>query len=101
MSLHCERKGSVRTPFTRHFGTRLVAFRATLALFLLCHSGFSATLVWDANSEGDLAGYKVYAGTRSQEYSSVVDVGNVTQHHLTNLNKGVTYYFALTAYNRA
>ena len=103
MPLHREVKESVHTrpPLNRHFGTRHIAAKATLALVLLCHSAFSATLVWDANSEPDLAGYKVYSGTSSRQYSSVLDVGDVTQHQLTNLTQGTTYYFALTAYNSA
>ncbi len=65
----------------------------------------SATLSWNApttNTDGttltDLAGYKVYYGTSSGNYSTVINVGNVTTYAISNLAPG-TYYFAVTAYD--
>ena len=57
-------------------------------------------LAWDANTETDLAGYKIYYGTSSRNYSTVIDVHNVTTYGITGLGPG-TYYFAATAYNTA
>jgi hypothetical protein len=59
----------------------------------------SVTLVWDANTETDIAGYKMYVGTASGTYAAPVDVGKVTTYCVTNLVSGTTYYFAVTAYN--
>lgn len=66
----------------------------------------SAALSWTApttNSDGtsltDLAGFKVYYGTTSGNYSTVINVGNVTSYTVTGLTDGVTYYFTGTAYN--
>ena len=56
---------------------------------------------WDANSEGDLAGYKVYYGQASGNYSQVVDLGNKTTVDVKNLTRGRTYYFAVTAYDQS
>jgi hypothetical protein len=65
----------------------------------------STTVKWippTENEDGtlltDLAGYKVYYGTSSLNYSSSVDVGYVTQFKLYNLPPG-TWYFAVTAYD--
>ncbi|MBN2094282.1 MAG: peptidoglycan-binding protein [Candidatus Zambryskibacteria bacterium] len=66
----------------------------------------SATLSWFANSEPDLAGYKIYYGTSHRAgscpaggYSNVADVGKVNTYNFNNLTDGLTYYFSLTAYD--
>ena len=69
----------------------------------------TATLSWDApttNADGtpltDLAGYKVYFGNFSGNYSqnmNVDNVDNVTTYTVNNLTDGLTYYFAVTAYD--
>ena len=59
------------------------------------------TLEWDANTEPDLAGYKLYCGAASGSYDTVIDVGNSTTYTLTDLPAGRTYYIAATAYNTA
>ena len=58
-------------------------------------------VLWDPNTEPDLAGYKVYYGTSSRSYSVVVDVGNVTSFRIDDLTEGVRYFFAVTAYDTA
>ncbi|KKM18741.1 hypothetical protein LCGC14_1662690 [marine sediment metagenome] len=72
-------------------------------LFILFYSTItwaeSVTLAWDANSESDLAGYKMYVGNVSGTYTSITDVTNVTQYEVLNLIVGTTYYFAVTAYD--
>jgi len=72
-----------------------------ILLFLFTTIGFSNTvsLQWDANSEPDVAGYKIYYGTNSGIYFVSIDVGNVTTTTVGNLKPGITYYFAATAYN--
>ncbi len=59
------------------------------------------TLAWDANTESDLAGYKVHYGTASGSYTTSVDVHKVTTAIVTGLTAGQTYYFVVTAYNAA
>ena len=63
--------------------------------------GAAASFVWSANTESDLAGYKIYYGTFSGNYTQYVDVGNTTEYTQTGLQDGVTYYFASTAYDTA
>ena len=58
-------------------------------------------LAWDANSETDLAGYRMHVGPSSRSYDREFDVGNKTTTEVDNLEAGKTYYFAVTAYNEA
>jgi hypothetical protein len=58
-----------------------------------------ADLIWNPNTETDLAGYKIYYGTASGQYVSVLDVGNQTSYTLAGLQTGQTYYISATAYN--
>jgi len=66
----------------------------------------TATLAWDApttNADGtpltDLAGYMVYYGNSPGNYSQNMNVDNVTTYTVNNLTDGLTYYFAVTAYD--
>jgi fibronectin type 3 domain-containing protein len=56
-------------------------------------------LAWDANSESNLAGYKVHYGTQSRVYTNFIDVGKTMIYTVAGLQEGATYYFAVTAYN--
>ena len=57
------------------------------------------TLAWDANTESDLAGYKLYWGTVSGVYPNSINVGNVTQYKIPGIQANVKYYYAATAYD--
>jgi hypothetical protein len=57
------------------------------------------TLAWDANVEPDLAGYKIHYGESSGNYTTIVDVKNVTEVKLDGFTNGKTYYFVATAYD--
>jgi fibronectin type 3 domain-containing protein len=76
-------------------------FIILLFTFVLSQSSFAAkiTLAWDANTESDVVGYKVYYGTSSKSYTGSMDVGNVTNCTLAGLKGGQTYYIAVTAYS--
>ena len=60
----------------------------------------TVTVMWNANTEADLQGYRVYVGTRSGARSQTFDVGNVTSTRLT-LPLGSTYFFVVTAYDKS
>ena len=63
----------------------------------------SATLTWNANTDPDLSGYKVYQATASGAYGAPVVTlqGNVTSYVATGLQVGTTYFFIVTAYDTA
>ena len=57
------------------------------------------TLEWDPVIHPNLAGYMVYYGTSSSDYSETMDVGNWTSVTIAGLEEDVTYYFAVAAYS--
>lgn len=66
------------------------------------------TLSWDpATDDTDVAGYYVYSGLYSVSADGgsytfgSSDVGDTTTYTMENLSNGVTYYFAITAYDAA
>ena len=77
----------------------------TITLILNPPSSSSATLTWKANTETDLAGYKVYRSTISGKYDqgNVIEMlrGNVTSYQAKDLQFGKTYFFVVTAFDIA
>lgn len=66
----------------------------------------SVTLSWNANSEENIGGYKIYYGEEQRTgkcpkggYANVVDAGKDTKYEIKNLKRDVTYYFSTTSYN--
>jgi fibronectin type 3 domain-containing protein len=65
----------------------------------------SAVLSWNANTETDLAGYKIYYGTSPRTgtcpvgsgYPSSIKIGKVTSYTVNNLTEGSTYYFSVSS----
>lgn len=57
------------------------------------------TLAWDANTETDLAGYRVHLGQASGQPTSTFEAGRDTTITLDTLTPGETYYVVVTAYN--
>lgn len=77
-----------------------VTFAAAVCLILLTAPALAAnvTVQWNANTETDLAGYKLYIGTASGVYGTPIAIATQTTYTFTNLPAG-TYYIAVTAYN--
>ncbi len=60
----------------------------------------TATLAWDPG-DSSVAGYVVYTGASSGNYSARMVVGTNTTFNVTGLQEGRTNYFTVTAYNAA
>ena len=89
-------------------GARQRRFQLVKGLFLLplafclLHSSAAAadvTLAWDASPSTNVVGYKIYWGTDSTNYTNSLTVSNVLTATVTNLQSGITYYFAATAFD--
>ncbi len=78
--------------------------RISIYIFAIClamavsANAADVTLAWDANSESYLGGYRVHYGTTSKTYTTTLNVQNVTQYTIPDLEEGVMYFFAVTAY---
>lgn len=58
-----------------------------------------ASLVWNPSTSPAVAGYMLYYGQVTGNYTNKVDVGNVTSYSASALLEGKTYYYVVTAYD--
>lgn len=96
-----------------------------ILVFFTVITVYGITLSWCPNTNSDLGGYRIYYGVGNitnwtpnviqntnsfcdnvvirsgsnwlRNYTSIINVGNNTSLTLTNLEYGITYYFALTS----
>ena len=61
-------------------------------------SGY-AELKWDMAKEDERAGYYLYYGKTSGQYTRQRNIGDVGRYKLDGLNNNETYYFAISAYD--
>lgn len=63
----------------------------------------SVSLQWDASTDADVTGYKVYhsAGSSALAGTTPLNVANLTSASLDGLDPNLSYSFAVTAYNAA
>ena len=75
-----------------------------ISLFLCLFPSFAlageVTLAWDPPS-AEYGGFIIAYGTSSGSYTQTQDVGAQSIYTVTSLNPGVTYYFAVKAYDSA
>ena len=61
----------------------------------------SIEISWDRNSEPDLAGYRVFRGTGAGPLEKLADVGQIPSYSDRNVERGKTYRYAVSAFDRA
>ena len=81
--------------------TGSILLAATILGFSSNASASNVTLAWDPSSDPTVAGYNIYIGGSSHNYTNVVDAGHSNSITISNLVPGSTYYFAATTYTLA
>ena len=93
--------GSLTRPLPH---SRRLLFGVSVIVFLWVAGACAGTtksvmLAWDPSPDPSVSGYCVHYGTASRAYSALVDAGSSTTAKVTGLLPGLTYFFAVTAYN--
>ncbi len=84
-----------------HLGAR-PALAWMLTLSLLCPApvrGGTVKLAWKPSSDTNVAGYHIYYGLNRGGYASIVDEKTNLTAMIAGLAPGLTYYFAVRAYD--
>ncbi|PIR13330.1 hypothetical protein COV49_02595 [Candidatus Falkowbacteria bacterium CG11_big_fil_rev_8_21_14_0_20_39_10] len=71
-----------------------------LSVIAVPSDGAKVTLSWNpifVPAGEELAGYKIYYGLQSGQYSGSLQVGDVTSYTVNNLTNNQPYYFSITA----
>jgi len=79
-----------------------VVVGVVLTWFFACaiaKAASSVSLEWAPNTDPAVAGYNVYYGGVSRDYTNAISAGNSTQAVVEGLVEGQSYYFAVTAYD--
>jgi hypothetical protein len=61
----------------------------------------SIELVWDRNTEPDLAGYRIYRAVASGAFEKLADVSQIPSYSDRNVEHGKTYRYAISAVDQA
>ncbi|HHS12526.1 MAG TPA: T9SS type A sorting domain-containing protein [bacterium] len=99
--IQCATKGFSMLRGIHHICKRGRTWLSIGLLFPVLLHASSVNISWNANTESDLAGYKVYYGTQRGVYSTILNVGNNLSYDISGLVDGTTYYFAVTAYDQS
>lgn len=80
-------------------GAKTGVLALIVALLPTILSAAVVRISWNANTESDLEGYRVFYGASSGSYPYVINVGNKTTIDVSGISAGGTYYFAVTAFD--
>lgn len=97
--------GDCRSRISRLAGVlRAILFLGLLhlsdqAYSLTLPGSYCVTLAWESSPSPEVIGYRIYYGAASGDYTNSIVVDNVPTHTVSGLASGVTYFFAVTAYD--
>lgn len=74
---------------------------ATLGLSLaqMVHGQTSVVLGWTPPADNSVAGFYVYYGTASGQYTTKIDAGSAFTYKVPNLTPGLNYFFIVSSYD--
>lgn len=81
--------------------TQVALAAALLTPLSAAEAARSAKLAWKPSKDADVAGYRVHYGTTRGKHDKLIDAASATSVAIPNLSDDSTYYFVVTAYNRA
>jgi hypothetical protein len=90
--------------FSRHILSLLIVI--FLAIPAISQAA-SATITWKRNQEPDIAGYRIYYGTQDGRYTNSLTIADSANdlmersYEVGGLSDGITYFFALKAFDQA
>ncbi|HSY17865.1 MAG TPA: fibronectin type III domain-containing protein [Candidatus Acidoferrales bacterium] len=79
----------------------LLCHALMLFIQLPVHASQSVALTWNPSAATNVAGYKIYFGTTSHNYSATNTAGLTTNATISGLAEGSTYYFSAASYDSA
>jgi len=83
--------------------TRLTKALGGILLLALFHNPAratqSVTLAWDSSPDTSTVGYNLYYGATPHTHANLINAGNTPSATIGSLIEGVTYFFAVTAYD--
>lgn len=77
----------------------IILFAVTIMCGVQASHARDVTLAWLPNEESDVAGYRVWYGSESENYIVSIDVGNWTQYTISGLEDSKRFFYAVTAYD--
>ncbi len=84
-----------------HFAGRFGLGTAGLCLCTATCASQTVSLAWNASTNSPVAGYALYYGAVSHQYTTRIDAGTNLMVSVPGLAPGATNYFAVTDYNSA
>jgi hypothetical protein len=90
---------SIKISHTKSWIYGLTLITALFILAVKIYASFSVTLCWNANTETNLAGYNIYYGNSSRNYS-YSSYTLYTNYSFNDLDNNLIHFFAVTATNQ-
>ena len=69
--------------------------------YVITNPAPTVSLAWNKSPDASVVGYNLYYGVASGSYTNIINVGSATNTTVVLPARGVTFFFAVTAYTLA